>query len=120
MYDLGKDLIAGLWVAIKIEPKLLKHPQLEYEAKVYQLLAGSRNPQNFDCTIFTDSYVANIPNYHYFVQEENDSTLIMDLLGPSLEDLFNYCGRRFSIKTVVNLADQMVLLLLPFLLDSFR
>jgi serine/threonine protein kinase len=32
----------------------------------------------------------------------------MDLLGPSLEDLFNYCNRKFSIKTVIQLFDQMI------------
>ena len=49
-----------------------------------------------------------IPCVKYFGRERDFFCLVMDLLGPSLEDLFNFCGRRFTIKTVLMIADQML------------
>ena len=32
----------------------------------------------------------------------------MDLLGPNLEELFAYCGRQFSLKTILLIGLQLV------------
>ncbi|KAM3186533.1 Casein kinase I isoform delta [Hymenolepis weldensis] len=49
-----------------------------------------------------------IPRMRYFGREGENSYLVIDLLGPSLEDLFLYCSRHFTTKTVLMLADQMI------------
>ncbi|KAJ8773966.1 hypothetical protein K2173_009397 [Erythroxylum novogranatense] len=69
-----------------------KHPQLMYESKLYKILQGG----------------TGIPNVRWFGVEGDYNVLVMDLLGPSLEDLFNFCSRKMSLKTVLMLADQMV------------
>lgn len=49
-----------------------------------------------------------IPNILYFGVEGDYSVMVMEMLGPSLEDLFSYCGHKFSLKTTLMLADQLV------------
>lgn len=45
----------------------------------------------------------------WYGQEKDYNVLVMDLLGPSLEDLFTFCSRRFTMKTTLMLADQVQL-----------
>lgn len=79
-------------VAIKLESVRAKHPQLLYESKIYKILQGG----------------VGIPDLQYFGVEGDFNIMVIDLLGPSLEDLFNYCNRKFSLKTVIMIADQLI------------
>ncbi|EEH37359.2 casein kinase I [Paracoccidioides lutzii Pb01] len=88
----GTNLLNSQQVAIKFEPRKSDAPQLRDEYRTYKVLVGC----------------PGIPNVYYFGQEGLHNILVIDLLGPSLEDLFDHCNRRFTIKTVVMVAKQML------------
>jgi len=44
----------------------------------------------------------------WFGKEGDYNYLVMDLLGPSLRDLFKLCGNKFTLKTVLMIADQFL------------
>ncbi|KAI8065416.1 kinase-like domain-containing protein [Gongronella butleri] len=88
----GTNLLNNQQVAIKFEPRKSDAPQLRDEYRTYKIMAGT----------------PGIPSAYYFGQEGLHNILVIDLLGPSLEDMFDICGRRFSIKTVAMLAKQMI------------
>eukprot|EP00475_Leptophrys_vorax_P009452 TRINITY_DN1627_c0_g1_i1.p1 TRINITY_DN1627_c0_g1~~TRINITY_DN1627_c0_g1_i1.p1 ORF type:complete len:488 (+),score=108.53 TRINITY_DN1627_c0_g1_i1:111-1466(+) len=91
---LGKHVDTGVEVAIKMEKANTPHPQLNHEYKVYRVLKSNE--------------VLGFPNVQYYGTEGDYNVLIMDKLGQSIEDLFNQCNRKFSYKTILMLADQML------------
>jgi len=48
------------------------------------------------------------PNIRWYSVEGDFNVMVLDILGPSLEDLFNYCSREFSLKTVLMLFDRLM------------
>ncbi|THH27253.1 hypothetical protein EUX98_g6940 [Antrodiella citrinella] len=88
----GTNLLNSQTVAIKFEPRKAEAPQLRDECRSYRILAGC----------------PGIPQIYHFGQEGLHNILVIDLLGPSLEDLFDMCSRKFSIKTVCMAARQML------------
>uniref|UniRef100_A0A673J0U1 non-specific serine/threonine protein kinase n=1 Tax=Sinocyclocheilus rhinocerous TaxID=307959 RepID=A0A673J0U1_9TELE len=89
---LGANITSGEEVAIKLESVKTKHPQLHIESKFYKMMQGG----------------VGIPSIKWCGAEGDYNVMVMELLGPSLEDLFNFCSRKFTLKTVLLLADQMI------------
>lgn len=80
--------------AVKVE-QTNKNEQLAYESKIISSLQGG----------------TGIPKLHWYGVEnslKNYVIMIIEMLGPSLEDLYANCHRKFSLKTVLMIADQMI------------
>ncbi|KNZ62050.1 CK1/CK1/CK1-D protein kinase [Puccinia sorghi] len=89
---LGVDLKTNQEVAIKVEPVDTKEPQLRNEAKIYSILKGAVGFASMKWVGIGSRYTA----------------LVIDLLGCSLDRQLSARGR-FSLKTVLMLADQMLM-----------
>jgi len=72
---------------VRIDPSLL-----ENEVEIYEALSSA----------------PGIPRIYWHGHDCEFRVMAFELLGPNLEDLFNYCGRKFSLKTALLLADQLI------------
>jgi serine/threonine protein kinase len=89
----GIDVKNSQRIALKLEHVRSRHSEsLQNEIDIYKELAGR----------------AGIPKIYWSGQECDYNVMVFELLGPNLEDLFNYCGRRFSLRMVLMLADQLI------------
>jgi len=88
----GMNKITKQAIAIKAESVNSNDKHLHLEYAIYQRLYG----------------VEGMPKVLYFGQRNTENIMIMELLGPSIESLFNICERSFSIKTVCMIGKQLL------------
>jgi casein kinase 1 len=81
---IAKDLNTDEEVAVKVESNRTRHPQLLHEAKLIKMLKGK-----------------GIPELKGAIIEGDYNVMVMQLLGPSLENLFKYCKNKFSLHTTL-------------------
>ncbi|KAG1902198.1 kinase-like protein [Suillus fuscotomentosus] len=79
-------------LAIKLEPLINNVSSLEHEYCILKHLEGG----------------AGIPCTVWFGREATFHALVLDLLGPSLHDLFIMHNRKFSLHTILNFGDQLL------------
>ena len=89
---LGTNIKSGEHVGIKLEHLSAKFPQLVYEVKLYKMF----------------EQLEGLPRVQWYGVEGDYNVMVMDLLGPSLEDLFHFCGKKMSLKSVLMIADQVL------------
>ena len=86
-------LDTGEVVAIKIEKKTDKNlTRLKHESRVYSYL----------------KHTVGFPKMYFFLERPKDLIFIMEFLGPNLEELFNFCNKHFSLKTILMIAIQVL------------
>ena len=89
---IGRSIISRRDVAIKIEPCDTDNALLEYEYHLYSTIAGG----------------VGIPKVYWFGAECGFNIMVMELLGPSLLDLWVHAGGKLPLRTVLCMAEQLV------------
>ena len=79
-------------LALKLEHHSIDPSFLEDEFRKYDTFRG----------------VIGFPKVYWFGWHDDFRVLAFELLGPTLEDLFAYCGYSFSLKTTLMIAGQIL------------
>ncbi|QKF93832.1 serine/threonine-protein kinase [Fadolivirus algeromassiliense] len=87
----------GGYVAVKVEDRN-KAQRVYNEYKIYRYL------HKCDFNI-------GLPKIYDYLQSPYYNIMVMQLLGPNLEDLFNKYNRKFKLSTVFHLSEQLIFLL---------
>ncbi|XP_076977384.1 casein kinase I isoform X1 [Tamandua tetradactyla] len=118
---LGKNLYTNEYVAIKLEPIKSRAPQLHLEYRFYKQLSTAGTAGTWDVQAGGREHTAGsacskgicvsaegVPQVFYFGPCGKYNAMVLELLGPSLEDLFDLCDRTFTLKTVLMIAIQLI------------
>jgi casein kinase 1 len=89
---IGTNKKTGEEVAIKVEQASDEISQLKIEYKAYKILEGGYG----------------FPKVYDFYEDKRKNVLIMEMLGPSLEKLFNQRKKKFSLLTVIMIIEQIL------------
>eukprot|EP00917_Polyrhabdina_sp_WS-2016_P026576 GHVP01056997.1.p1 GENE.GHVP01056997.1~~GHVP01056997.1.p1 ORF type:complete len:306 (+),score=48.08 GHVP01056997.1:47-964(+) len=79
-------------VAVKIENVNLKNPMIILEGKNYAKMAG----------------LPGIPKLYWYGVEKKVAALVIQVMGPSLDDMFRVQNGNLSLKTICLLGDQLI------------
>lgn len=88
----GRDKVTSEPVAVKIESISQPKKNLAREKQIYALIGDT----------------VGFPKLKYFCTDGNVSAMVISMLGKSLDVCFKEAPNRFSLKTVLLLADQMI------------
>ena len=88
-------MISGESITMKHENASVEHSTLQSEANAYRSCAGG----------------VGVPSVLWLGTKDGRAALVLEQLGPSLKDLFNVCQHKFSLKTVLELCEQILFLL---------
>ncbi|KAG1880678.1 kinase-like domain-containing protein [Suillus tomentosus] len=88
----AQNIINNDELAVKLKPLINNSSSLEQEYNILKELEGG----------------VGIPCAIWFGREATYDALVLDLLGPSLHDLFLVCKRKFNLHTILNIGDQLL------------